>query len=70
MKAWTPAEQAAHRRVLADAGLIPRYHCLPCLRGEHVEDCQGPACACRCRTWLTFDGHLDPTAPATWEAIV
>ena len=70
MKAWTPAEQAAHRRVLADAGLIPRYHCLPCLRGEHVEDCQGPTCPCRCRTFIGWDDYPDPTAPAPREAMV
>ena len=65
LEPWTLAEQAAHRRVLADAGLIPRFTCLPCLRGEHGADCQGRPCLCRCRAVLTgpFGGLGDPTAP-------
>jgi hypothetical protein len=69
VRLWTPAEQAAHRRVLADAGLIPRLTCLPCLRGDHLEECQGVTCRCRCRTMLGPDGRLDPTAPAPREAV-
>ena len=63
--AWTPAEQATHRQVLAAAGLIPRWNCLPCLRGEHGPDCQGRPCLCRCRAVLEgpFGGLGDPTAP-------
>lgn len=68
---WTPAEQAAHRQVLAAAGLIPRWNCLPCLRGEHGPDCQGRPCLCRCRAVLEgpFGRHGDPTMASATERV-
>ena len=36
-----------------------RYACLPCIGGEHGEECLANTCVCRCRAMLGLDGPFD-----------
>lgn len=45
-----------------------RFKCLPCVGGEHRDQCRAGNCSCRCRAFFAGpDGFGDPTAPSVYD---